>query len=273
MSEWLEVARADLPLIVCFPHTGLDIPSALATRFASPWLARKDADHHVHRLYDFARQLGATTLRTTISRSVIDVNRDPSGASLYPGQTTTELCPLTTFDGESLYRANAQPTAAEIDERLSQYFWPYHTALQAEIARLRARHARVAVYDAHSIRSRIERLFTGTLPELNFGTNDARSCDPALEQAVQDVVASSERSFVCNGRFKGGWTTRHYAAPDSGVHTLQMELACRSYLLEPDAPDESNWPAAFEPARAQPLQALLKQVLQACLAFATRRDP
>lgn len=273
MSDWLELSRADAPLIVCFPHTGLDLPRSLAPRYASAWLARKDADHHVHRLYAFARQLGATTLRTTISRSVIDVNRDPSGVSLYPGQATTELCPSTTFDGEPLYRPDAQPAAEEIEQRLQSWFWPYHHALRAEIDRLRAQHTRVVVYDAHSIRSRIERLFAGTLPELNLGTNDGKSCSPALTDAVQQVIAGSERSAVLNGRFKGGWTTRHYADPEHGVHTLQMELACRSYLQEPDVPDEANWPALFEPERAAPLQALLKQILQACLAFATRRDP
>jgi len=272
MSDWLEISRADAPLIVCFPHTGLELPTSLAPRYVSAWLARKDADHHVHRLYAFARQLGATTLRTTISRSVIDVNRDPSGASLYPGQATTELCPTATFDGELLYRTNAQPTAAEIEGRLKTWFWPYHHALQAEIDRLRAQHERVVIYDAHAIRSRVERLFPATLPELNIGTHDGKSCDEVLSQAVRGVITSSERSWVENGRFKGGWTTRHYAAKERGVHTLQMELACRSYMQEPDEPDESNWPALFEPARAAPLQSLLKQILQACLAFATRRD-
>jgi N-formylglutamate deformylase len=272
MSDHLEITRADAPLIVCFPHTGTELPTSLAQRFVSPWLARKDADHHVHRLYDFARQLRATTLRTTISRSIIDVNRDPTGATLYPGQATTELCPTTTFDGEPLYRPDMQPTAAEIDERLATWFWPYHHALRAEIERLLALHGRVIVYDAHAIRSRIPRLFSATLPELNLGTNDARSCDPALQRDVEQVLESSELSWVSNGRFKGGWTTRHYASPERGVHTLQMELACRSYMLEPDAPDEASWPAPFEPARAAPLRAVLQQVLSACLAYVTRRD-
>jgi formiminoglutamase len=272
MTDWLEISRADTPLIVCFPHTGLELPTSLAPRYVSAWLARKDADHHVHRLYAFVRQLGATTLRTTISRSVIDVNRDPSGMSLYPDQATTELCPLMTFDGEPLYRPNTQPSAAEVEQRLKTWFWPYHNALQAELDRLRAKHERVVVYDAHSIRSRIERLYPGTLPELNLGTSDGLSCDVALERAVQRVIAGSERSWVVNGRFKGGWTTRHYGAPERGVHALQMELACRSYLQEPDATDESNWPALFEPARAAPLQDVLKQVVQACIAFATGRE-
>lgn len=273
MSDWLDVTRGDAPLIVCFPHAGLELPSALAARYSSCWLARKDADHHVHRLYAFATQLGATTLRTTISRSVIDVNRDPSGSSLYPGQATTALCPTTTFDGEALYRPDLQPSPTEIAQRLQTWFWPYHHTLQAEVTRLRARYDHVVIYDAHAIRSRIERLFPATLPELNLGTNDGASCDPTLAQRVVEQISAGQRSWVRDGRFKGGWTTRHYGAPERGVHTLQMELACRSYLNEPDTPDESNWPALFEPARAAPLQALLERVIEACLAFTTRSSP
>jgi N-formylglutamate deformylase len=272
VSDWLELTRRDAPLIVCFPHTGLELPAQLADRFVSAWRARKDADHHVHTLYAPAHQLGATTLRTTISRSVIDVNRDPSGASLYPGQATTELCPLTTFDGEPLYVHGAQPSAAEIEQRRATWFEPYHAALRAEIERLRAKHPRVLVFDAHAIRSRIPRLFPGELPELNLGTNDGRSCEPRFEHALRRVLERSGRSWVVNGRFKGGWTTRHYAAASSGVHALQLELSCRAYLAEPEQPDASNWPPAFEAARAAPLQQLLAQVLQACLAEANRRD-
>ena len=109
-------------------------------------------------------------VRTGISRSVIDANRDPSGASLYPGQATTELCPTTTFDGEPLYRAGAIPDASEIGARTVAYFQPYHRALEAELARLRARHPQVVLYDCHSIRSQVPRLFAGTLPNFNLGT-------------------------------------------------------------------------------------------------------
>jgi N-formylglutamate deformylase len=266
---FLHIARADAPLIVCFPHTGLDLPSELAEHYVSAWLARKDADYHVHQLYECASQLGATTLRTTISRSVIDVNRDPSGASLYPGQATTELCPLTTFDGELLYRDGMQPSAAEIEARKQRWFWPYHRALQAEVDRLLDKHSRVVVYDAHSIRSHIPRLFAGTLPELNLGTASGKSCDGALVHTLRQILARSERSWVVDGRFKGGWTTRHYGVPDRRVHALQLELACRAYMLEPDAVDEATWPVAFDPERSALLQATLRQLLEACLAFAT----
>ena len=81
--DWLTVQRGSAPLLVSLPHTGTDL-AALEPRLVSPWLARKDADWGIDRLYDFAADLGATVVRTSISRTIIDVNRDPSGASLYP---------------------------------------------------------------------------------------------------------------------------------------------------------------------------------------------
>lgn len=137
-TDWLEVTRGPEPLVVSVPHTGTDIPADILARLVSPWLARKDTDWHVERLYDFAAALGATVIRTRLSRTVIDVNRDPTGASLYPGQTTTELCPTTTFDGEPLYRSGREPTPPEIASRRERWFDPYHAALAAELARLRA---------------------------------------------------------------------------------------------------------------------------------------
>lgn len=265
--DWLEVGRGDAPLVVSFPHTGTDIPEEIEARLVSPWLARKDADWWIDRLYGFARSLGATTVRTAISRTVIDVNRDPSGASLYPGQTTTELCPTTTFDGEPLYREGEAPDAAEIARRREAYFAPYHAALAAELERLRASHGRVVLYEAHSIRSRIPRLFDGELPNFNIGTNSGASCDPALTSVVEAACDASGFSRVTNGRFKGGWTTRHYGRPETGVHAVQMELACRGYMDETPVEPEL-WPSPYDPARAAAMRGALAKVLNACLDFA-----
>ena len=265
---WLTVRRGEAPLLLSMPHTGTEIPAPLEQRFASPWLARKDADWWIDRLYDFAADLDATIVRTAISRSVIDVNRDPSGASLYPGQATTGLCPNETFDGEPLYRDGAVPDATEIAERRTAYFDPYHGAVAAELARLRARHRRVVLYDCHSIRSVIPRLFEGTLPTFNIGTNSGAACAPALAEAVAAACAASGMGHVVNGRFKGGYITRAYGKPDKGVHAIQMELACRSYLPEPSGtPDSTNWPPAFDPAYAAPVRATLREVLVACSRF------
>lgn len=268
MKDWLQVWRGHAPVILSFPHTGTSIPAEIESQLVSPWLARKDADWWVDELYDFARSLGITTVRTSISRTVIDVNRDPSGQSLYPGQNTTGLCPIATFDNEALYLPNMNPDKIEIARRVEQWFDPYHAALRAEIDRLLPLHPRVVLYDAHSIRSRVPHLFDGELPQFNIGTNGGASCSSDLEEAVMAMCSLSGYSTVVNGRFKGGWITRHYADPKHNVHTIQMELACRGYLHEPEGPLTSdNWPAPLDSKHAAPLRSTLKTVLEACLVF------
>ena len=157
MTEpWLTLKQGDAPLLVSFPHTGMSIPAECAAALMSFLLARHDADRHIDKLYAFATELGATTVHTALSRTVIDVNRDPSGASLYPGQTTTGLVPTETFDGRPLYRAGQEPTPDEIERRKALYFAPYHLALVAEIKRLRAMHPRVVLYDGTVLGHRVE---------------------------------------------------------------------------------------------------------------------
>lgn len=263
MTDWLTITRGNTPLIVSVPHAGTLIPADIAAGLVSPERGRHDADFYIPELYAFASDLGATVIRTAISRTAIDMNRDPSGASLYPGQATTGLCPVETFDGEPLYKAGYEPDEAEIARRRDLYFAPYHSAIAGEIERLRTLHPRVVLYDAHSILSQVPRLFDGELPQFNIGTNSGASCDSALATAVEAVCDASGHSRVTNGRFKGGWITRHYGEPESDVHAIQMELAMRGYLDE-----AGDWPPVWDAARAQPMQHILKQVLGACLTFA-----
>ncbi|RJF85973.1 N-formylglutamate deformylase [Sphingomonas cavernae] len=267
-TDWLTVVRGDAPLIVSVPHAGTHIPADIAAGLVSTALGEHDADLYVDRLYAFATDLGATVIRTAISRTAIDMNRDPSGASLYPGQATTGFCPIETFDGEALYKPGHEPDDAEIARRHDRYFAPYHAAIAGEIERLRSHHPRIVLYDAHSIRSHVSRLFDGELPQFNIGTNSGISCDPALAAAVEAVCDISGHSRVTNGRFKGGWITRHYGQPESGVHAIQMELAMRGYLDE-----AAPWPPAWDAIRAQPMQHILEQVLGACMDFATHNPP
>ena len=272
-ASWLQVQRGAAPLLLCMPHTGTAIPARIAAQLVSPWLARKDTDWWIERLYAFAADRGATIVRTGVSRTVIDANRDPSGVSLYPGQATTGLCPSTTFDGEPLYAAGSEPGPEEIARRRREYFEPYHRMIAQEIGRLRAAHRVVVVYDCHSIRSQIPRLFPGTLPHFNIGTNSGASCDAALTRSIEALCDASGLARVTDGRFRGGYTTRHYGAPQHGVHAVQMELACRAYLREPAGEvDAASWPCAYDEEFAAPLHAVLTRVLEACLEFARTAD-
>jgi len=270
--EWLSVHHGDAPLVVSFPHTGIEIPDKIESLLVSPWLGRKDCDAWVDVLYDFAHELGATTIRTALSRTVIDVNRDPSGASLYPGQITTSLCPVETFDGEPLYKSGGEPGPAEVLRRRAEYFDPYHQALAQELERKRAQFGCVVLYDAHSIRSRMPRLFEGTLPQFNIGTNNGASCDPALTAAIEKICDASGYSRVTNGRFRGGWITRHSGNPASGIHAVQMELSMRGYLHEPEgALNKHNWPVPLDDLLAARLRVALRDILDACIQFANSR--
>lgn len=269
-SDWLTVRRGQAPLIVSIPHAGTELVD-VRDQVKSPWLATLDTDWWVDRLYDFAADLGASVVSTAISRSVIDVNRDPESKDLYPGLASTELVPTTTFDGVPLYDVDRIPSADEIARRRKLYFDPYHAALRSELARLRKAHASVVLYDAHSIRSHVPRLFEGTLPQFNIGTFNGRSCSQQLTDAVAASCATYPADQVVNGRFKGGAITRTYGQPSQGVHAIQMELACRGYMTEPELPlSELNWPAKWSPQKAAPLQRALRAVLDSCLAFAHR---
>jgi formiminoglutamase len=269
--DWLVVERGDAPLVLSVPHAGTQLPGDIESRLVSPWLARKDTDWYVDRLYSFAAGLGATVIRTLISRTVIDVNRDPEGHSLYPGQATTELCPTTTFDGEPLYHPDAEPDARAIATRRERYYAPYHSAIASELAHLRTKHPSVVLFDAHSIRSVVPRLFEGTLPVFNLGTNSGQSCAPELAHTLEEICTATGLPTVANGRFKGGYITRHYGAPDRGIQAVQLELAMRSYMDEP-ARDlgEDSWPPAYHPARAAKLVATLERVVAACVPRARR---
>lgn len=249
----VEITRGAGPVVLGLPHTGTWLPDEVRAKLNPLGKGLSDTDWHIERLYADLLP-GATMVRATFHRYVIDANRDPSGASLYPGQNTTGLVPLTDFDGNPLWRE--EPETAEVERRRAAFHAPYHTALQAELDRVRAAHGVAILWDCHSIRSHIPFLFEGTLPDLNIGTNGGATCSPTLTAAVTQICAEAKAySHILDGRFKGGWTTRHYGRPDEGFHAIQMEHAQSTYLTA-EAP-----PWTYDVAKAERLRPLLARIL------------
>ncbi len=249
----VEVKQGAGPIILGLPHTGTFVPAEIAADLNENGRALTDTDWHIGRLYD-GLMPDVTTVRANFHRYVIDANRDPAGGSLYPGQNTTTLVPLTDFDGRDIWRA--RPSDADIADRLAAFHAPYHAALAAELARVQKRHGVAILYDCHSIRSNIPHLFAGTLPDLNIGTNEGTTCATAIQNEVTRICAQAAGySSVLNGRFKGGWTTRHYGQPDTGYHAIQMELAQSTYLTHEAAP----W--AYDPSKADHIRPHLTEIL------------
>ncbi len=221
------------PLLVSMPHTGTHIPDAIGRRMTEIALSVPDTDWHMERLYDFLDALGASVLVATHSRYVVDLNRPPDNANLYPGQDTTGLCPVDTFYRQPLYRSGEAPDDAEIAERVVQYWNPYHAKLAEALAELKARHGRALLWDAHSIFSVVPRFFEGTLPDFNLGTADGRSCARGVGEALLAIAGRAPGyRAVLNGRFKGGYITRRYGRPEEGVHAFQLELSEATYMDE-----------------------------------------
>lgn len=258
----VEIVRGDSPIVLGLPHTGTHVPPPIMARLNARGQVLADTDWHIHNLYSGLLP-GATTVRATFHRYVIDANRPPDGESLYPGQNTTGLVPLTDFDGHAIW--TDPPRASDIESRRSAYHAPYHAALEAELARVHALHGVALLYDCHSIRSHIPFLFDGTLPDFNIGTAEGTTCAPALQDATVEICANAEGySHILNGRFKGGWTTRHYGRPAEGFHAIQMELAQSTHLTTESPPfDYSDHKAArLRPVLADILHTLSRKVLE-----------
>lgn len=250
-----EVHQGTSPVILGLPHTGTDVPADIWERLNDNGRLLADTDWRIHELYT-GLLADATTVRATFHRYVIDANRDPSGTSLYPGQNTTGLIPTTDFDGKPIWKEDEEPTEADIAYRLEHFHAPYHAALSAEIERVKSIHGVAILYDCHSIRSHIPFLFEGKLPDFNIGTDMGKTCDPAIENIAFDVTTKAEGyTSILNGRFKGGWTTRHYGKPQEGVHVIQMELAQSTHLAT-EAP-----PFAYDEGKAARLRTHLKTIL------------
>ncbi|MFZ3321618.1 MAG: N-formylglutamate deformylase [Usitatibacter sp.] len=248
------------PLIVSMPHVGTFVPHAVGRGMTDVAAERSDTDWHLPRLYDFLGELDATIVVANYSRYVVDVNRPPDGANLYPGRDTPKLCPADTFDWHPLYRSS-EPSVDDVAKRVESVWRPYHRRIEREIERVRDQHGVAILWDAHSIVGVAPRLFEGRLPDFNLGTANGVSCDPALAESLFGAL-QRHRNFtsVLNGRFKGGHITRTFGAPSKGVHAVQMEMVEATYMDE-------TCPYTFKAERARLVRPILREQLEITLAF------
>lgn len=253
------------PLLINVPHAGTHVPDEIRAGMTAEGEALPDTDWHVPFLYQHAVPAGATLLAATHSRYVIDLNRDPDGVPLYPDADNTELCPTLTFDNAPIYQPGRAPDAAAVASRMETCWAPYHALLRQQIDEIRERNGHVVLLDAHSIRSHVPRFFDGELPDLNLGTADGRSCSPALEaRALEVLEQEADFTRVLNGRFKGGYITRHYGRPEQSVHALQLEIAQSAYMSEAA-------PYPWDADRALPLITVLRKLVDALISWRARR--
>lgn len=252
MSKIFDLHEGTSPLLISVPHDGWQLPTDIVQHMSEAGRSIPDTDWHVADLYAFATECGASMIAAKFSRYVVDLNRPANDAELYPGSNTPGLCPDKTFAGADIY---LDPVDMDISARVAEYWQPYHDQVRTTLQTLREQHGYALLWDAHSIPSSVPSLFEGELPVLNIGTWDGRSCAPALGDAVMSVAEQSSYDAVLNGRFKGGYITRHYGDPDNNIHAIQLELAQRAYMNERTL--------EFDRDKADKLRATLQAMLDA----------
>ncbi|MGB2831326.1 MAG: N-formylglutamate deformylase [Methylotenera sp.] len=265
MDKTYHFCSGNSPLLISMPHAGTDIPEDIKHRITPEAALLPDVDWHLPILYDMAKDFDISVISAEYARYLIDLNRSPENTSLYPGQDVTGLCPIDTFAKSAIYLDGEQPDENEIRNRIERYWQPYHEKLSSELQRIRAIHGVAILWDAHSIASHVPRFFSGQLPDLNFGTADLTSCDASLQETLaivmRDSIHAKKYSHVFNGRFKGGYITRHYGAPTMNIHAIQLEISQCIYM-------EENSPYKYDAELAVKVKPLLTDLLKACLHWA-----
>jgi len=218
MKWTIEPAASHVPIIACLPHGGLEYPPDLAVDLAmSPDELRSDM--LTRELYDFLPELGITTITTSYSRFVADVNRDPGGDQ--HGAFRDSVVAAYLSSGRRLYRQALTPE--QISYRIGLAHEPFHRALDDAIGRLLSQHQRILLLDLHSFGIDLG-------GDIIVGDRHGTTADPATTCRVQQaIIAATGLDVRLNQRYIGGWTVKRFAAHDR-VDAVAIEVNQRCYL-------------------------------------------
>jgi N-formylglutamate deformylase len=247
----------EIPILISIPHCGTAFPNELINQYKPELIqAPDDTDWFVDQLYDFAPSLGITMIVANYSRWVVDLNRDPQSKPLYSdGRVITGLCPTTNFLGEPIYKDERKEISSdEINNRVSQYYKPYHQKIESELARLHQKFGKVLLWDCHSILQYVPSIHSERFPDLILGDADGTSASSELIAIAVGSLQTSGYSFSHNHPFKGGYITRHYGNPAAHCHALQLEMSKVNYMDD----TETN----FDLEKAKKMQTVLKKVFE-----------
>lgn len=222
-----------VPIVISIPHCGTDFPEEIRSEYHPELIQHPDdTDWFVDRLYSIATELGITIIHATISRWVIDLNRNPDNSPLYSdGRIITGLCPVTSFAGEPLYLDNRK-TVSETDteHRKAIYFTPYHKVIEQELIALKEKFNHILLWDCHSIRRQVATIQKDPFPDLILGTAKGSACHPNLEKAALEALKMGPYEVSLNHPFQGGYITRHNGRPGKGIHAIQLEMSKDLYM-------------------------------------------
>ena len=213
----------ELPVVIDLPHSGTFIPEDIKSKMV-PELVCPNVDWFLPELYDFLPQSGFTVLQNNFHRYIADPNRDLSMTDV-TGDYRYEIVYSQTTFGKQIYQTKL--TAEEIEQRIDQYYRPYHAKLQELIDHKLEKFEKVYLFDLHSF--------------AEYPHEDVKTEDVVLGNHFDTTSSADFREFLTkqlnqkgytvsnNHPFSGGFITPHYG-DNKQVESIQMELAYHMYI-------------------------------------------
>lgn len=253
--EIINPKESFVPILVSVPHSGIEFPDDISDTYKRDMIqAPEDTDWFVDQLYNFVSDMGITMIKAKYSRWVIDLNRNPKSQPLYnDGRVITDLTPLTTFNGEGIYKSSG-PSEEEVNKRLKQYYHPYYQKIDAILDQWQNEYDHVLLFDAHSIKQLVTGIRKEKFPDLILGDVDCSSAHERLIHSAEEVLSGSQYGFQHNTPFKGGHITRNFGRPNEKRHALQLEMS-KTVYMEDNETDYSE-------SRANSIRTILQNMFE-----------
>ena len=262
-------AVQSVPLVFASPHSGRDYSKAfLAQTQLDDLTLRRSEDSFIDQIFAGVRTCGAPLIHALFPRAYVDPNREPYELdpemyvdALPPFANTTSplvaaglgTIPRVVATGSAIYKEKL--SIGEAFRRVNGCHLPYHRALTGLIEQTRARFGFCIVVDCHSMPSSdlpAWQRTTHLAADIVLGDRFASSCAAIVTETAQATLKRLGYAVVRNVPYAGGFTTRRYGRPETGVHAIQIEISRALYMDE---------------ARIRPLPGL-KAVSENMLAFA-----
>lgn len=237
---------SQIPVLIAVPHAGRAYPGSLIERMRHPaYASLRLEDRYVDLLGEaVARETGAALLVAHAPRAMIDLNRAaddvdwemfaggrPAGLGSYtPGlrvRSGLGLIPRRLPGlGELWKHRHGQ---ADLTARIDQIHAPYHQCLADLLAALRERWGAALLIDLHSMPPLTLR-DGAPPPEFVVGDRFGAACHGALVGHCFGYFAQERRPAAHNRPYAGGYVLERHAAPQAGLHALQLEVDRSRYL-------------------------------------------
>jgi N-formylglutamate amidohydrolase len=261
---------AGVPVLVEVPHAGTTLTDeARASLIVDTETVHRDADTWVDRVWHDAPSRGATLLVATLSRYVVDLNREAHDIdewSVRDVASSSHESPRGVIwrqSGDGRPALRAPLTRAHYNARIAHCYDPYHQRLAEELNAMHVRHKHALLIAAHSMPSTGKATRGGGIVRRADVVPGSRGRSTAAREVLDTIEAhfrAAGLSVRHDDPYRGGATTARWGRPHEGLHAVQIEFNRALYMNERTLalrPDGIAWLAGLSVSLIPKLAATL----------------